>query len=90
MTDDDGDGVYVLVKELAPGRYQYKFVENGNWLTDENAAEFTADGFGGQNSVVTVGAGGAVAGGAAVAAGVYLVAVADGRGRLVERVALVK
>jgi cyclomaltodextrinase len=57
MNDDDGDGVYVLVKDLAPGRYEYKFVENGNWLTDENASDFTDDGFGGRNSVLTVTAG---------------------------------
>ncbi|MCK4549408.1 MAG: hypothetical protein KAU49_04535, partial [Candidatus Krumholzibacteria bacterium] len=57
MSDDDGDGIYVLVKNMAPGRYEYKFVDNGNWLTDENAAEFTDDGFGGQNSVLTVTAG---------------------------------
>ena len=57
MNDDDGDGIYVLAKNFAPGRYEYKFVDNGNWLTDENAAEFTDDGFGGKNSVLTVAAG---------------------------------
>ena len=30
MSDDDGDGIYVLVKNMAPGRYDYKFVDNGN------------------------------------------------------------
>jgi glycosidase len=57
MSDEDGDGIYVLVKEMAPGEYHYKFVDNGNWLTDENAASFVDDGFGGQNSVLTVTAG---------------------------------
>ena len=54
MTDDDGDGYYVKVMDLAPGRYQYKFVKDGQWLTDESAAEFEDDGFGGKNSVLNV------------------------------------
>jgi glycosidase len=54
MVDEDGDGVYELTLHLAPGRYMYKFVRDGSWLTDETAAEFADDGFGGQNSVLTV------------------------------------
>jgi 1,4-alpha-glucan branching enzyme len=36
MTDDDGDGIWEIVKALAPGRYQYKFViDNGvRWELD--------------------------------------------------------
>jgi cyclomaltodextrinase len=68
MTDPDGDGVYTVTKQLAAGSYQYKFVIDGNWTADPAATQTADDGFGGQNSVVTVGAGGAVAGGAAVAA----------------------
>lgn len=26
MSDDDGDGIWTIVKPLRPGRYQYKFV----------------------------------------------------------------
>ncbi|MBN1885771.1 MAG: alpha-glucosidase C-terminal domain-containing protein [Candidatus Krumholzibacteriota bacterium] len=54
MADDDGDGVYEWRTELAPGRYEYKFVKDGSWLTDETAAEFADDGFGGKNSVLYV------------------------------------
>lgn len=54
MTDEDGDGAYQVTLLLPVGRYQYKFVADGNWITDENAAEFTDDGFGGQNSVIIV------------------------------------
>ncbi|HVP58484.1 MAG TPA: glycogen-binding domain-containing protein [bacterium] len=36
MSDEDGDGVWSIVKPLPPGRYQYKFViDNGvRWETD--------------------------------------------------------
>jgi glycosidase len=54
MTDDDGDGVYEFTTELKPGRYEYKFVRDGQWLTDESAMEFADDGFGGKNSVLQV------------------------------------
>ncbi|MBC8425479.1 hypothetical protein H8E07_15270 [bacterium] len=64
MSDPDGDGVYTISLDLAAGSYQYKFVVDGNWFADPAAAETADDGFGGQNSVVTVGAGG----GGAVAA----------------------
>lgn len=57
MTDEDADGVFALVKLLEPGRYEYKFVKDGQWLTDESAADFADDGFGGKNSVLHVRAG---------------------------------
>ncbi|MBM3308155.1 MAG: alpha-glucosidase C-terminal domain-containing protein [Candidatus Eisenbacteria bacterium] len=49
----DGDAFRVVVP-LAPGRYQYKFVADGEWITDETAREFHPDGFGGRNSVIVV------------------------------------
>ena len=68
------DGVWSLALDLAEGSYQYKFVVDGNWLADPNNANTSDDGFGGQNSLVTVAAGvdkmdagAAVAGGAVVA-----------------------
>ncbi|MCK4415077.1 MAG: alpha amylase N-terminal ig-like domain-containing protein [Candidatus Eisenbacteria sp.] len=72
MTDADGDGTFELTLELAPGRYEYKFVVDGNWTTDMKAGAFGPDGFGGQNSVVVVGEGGvipAAGAGAGAAAG---------------------
>lgn len=39
---------------LAPGEYQYKFVADGAWITDDKAERFHPDGFGGQNSVLVV------------------------------------
>jgi glycosidase len=55
MTDADKDGVWETSLDLSPGRVEYKFVVNGDqWITDEGAAEFSPDGFGGQNSVLVV------------------------------------
>jgi 1,4-alpha-glucan branching enzyme len=38
MSDEDGDGVWTIVKPLRPGRYQYKFViDHGvRWELDPN------------------------------------------------------
>ncbi len=63
----DGDA-WTLVMNLAPGSYMYKFVVDGNWKQDAGNPEAAPDGFGGNNSVMKVGAGGAVAPVAAPAA----------------------
>jgi len=56
MADPDGDGVWEVVLDVPAGRQAYKFVVNGNdWFTDETAAGFEDDGFGGRNSVMEVG-----------------------------------
>ena len=56
MHDADRDGIYEAVFRLTPGRYLYKFVADGTrWFTDQTAASFEDDGFGGQNSVLEVG-----------------------------------
>jgi len=60
LADGDGDGVFTATLPLAAGRFQYKFVVDGNWLVDPAAIETADDGFGGQNSVLTVGDGAAV------------------------------
>jgi cyclomaltodextrinase len=39
---------------LPDGEYQYKFVADGNWITDERARRFKPDGYGGRNSVIDV------------------------------------
>jgi len=54
MTDENGDGVYEATLMLGVGKYQYKFVADGRWITDNAAKDFAPDGFGGQNSVITV------------------------------------
>jgi 1,4-alpha-glucan branching enzyme len=40
--------------ELPRGRYEYRFVVDGNWVSDPNAKESVANPFGGSNSVVSL------------------------------------
>lgn len=55
MDDGDGDGVWTIVVDLAPGRYQYKFrVDETNWKEDPNNPQKVDDGFGGFNSLLIV------------------------------------
>jgi 1,4-alpha-glucan branching enzyme len=54
MNDDDGDGIWTITYDLAPGTYQYKFVADGSWYQDPNNPKAAPDGFGGNNSVVEV------------------------------------
>lgn len=55
MSDDDGDGLWEIVIDLPPGRYQYKFViDEQNWKEDPNNPQRTDDGYGGFNSIVIV------------------------------------
>jgi 1,4-alpha-glucan branching enzyme len=39
---------------LPPGRYEYKFVVDGQWLSDPQATDSAPNEFGGINSVLTV------------------------------------
>jgi cyclomaltodextrinase len=48
-------GKWVTTLLLPVGEYQYKFVADGNWITDRAAEKFHPDGYGGRNSVVVVG-----------------------------------
>lgn len=54
LTDPDGDGIFETVLLLAPGRYEYKFVVDGKYLTDMNADEISGSGREGDNSVILV------------------------------------
>ena len=49
------NGEYSAELELSPGKYQYKFVVDGVWLLDSQNPDKAPDGFGGYNSVLTVG-----------------------------------
>jgi len=48
---DDGSGIFTIVIPLAPGEHQYKFVVDGNWITDPSNPQIGGD-YG--NSVVRV------------------------------------
>lgn len=39
---------------LEPGRYEYKFVVDGNWVTDPNNSDKVQNAFGTENSVLEV------------------------------------
>jgi len=50
-----GNGKWGITLYLEPGRYEYKFVIDGNdWVEDPNAIEFVDDGYGGKRSVIFV------------------------------------
>jgi len=48
-------GIYEISIDLPAGRYEYKFVVDGNWIVDESADEIVTDKFGNRNSVTFVG-----------------------------------
>jgi 1,4-alpha-glucan branching enzyme len=47
------DGKWTTTVRLAPGRYEYRFVVDGKWISDPNAQSITNP-FGGTNSVLEV------------------------------------
>ena len=47
-----GNGRWVGDLTVKPGRYEYLFVVDGQWLPDPNAKESVQNPFGGQNSVL--------------------------------------
>jgi len=49
-----GNGGWVKELTIAPGRYEYMFVVDGQWMPDPNAKEFAPNPFGGQNSVLVI------------------------------------
>ncbi|MFN2340166.1 MAG: alpha amylase N-terminal ig-like domain-containing protein [Halanaerobium sp.] len=56
MNGPNEEGIYTLEYNLRPGEYQYKFVINGeHWFHDPDNELTTADGHGGQNSIINIG-----------------------------------
>src|SRR5579862_3635570 len=49
------DGEWAVTLQLAPGKYQYKFIVDGKWITDPENPTQVPDTFGGFNSVVAIG-----------------------------------
>ena len=54
MKDSGGKGEYTAVLFLPPGRYEYKFVINGEWHIDPACADWVLNDFGTLNSVLVV------------------------------------
>ena len=48
------DGSWVTILAVNPGRYEYLFVADGQWLPDPKAKETVQNPFGGKNSVLVV------------------------------------
>jgi cyclomaltodextrinase / maltogenic alpha-amylase / neopullulanase len=52
---EKGEGKWTLTMLMPPGEHAYKFVADGNWITDRDGADtFIDDGHGGENSVIQV------------------------------------
>ena len=49
-----GDGRWLKDLALPPGRYEYRFVADGQWLDDPNANETVPNPLGGTNAVRVV------------------------------------
>ena len=50
----DDKGLWTVTVLLQPGRYQYKFIVDGNWRLDPNNPDSADDGNGNRNSVRTI------------------------------------
>ena len=48
------DGKWKTTLSLIPGRYEYKFVIDGDWQNDQNPVECIPNGVGGWNCVIEV------------------------------------
>ncbi len=49
-----GGGEWSVALMLSPGRYEYRFIIDGEWTSDPNAASQVPNGCGGFNSVIEV------------------------------------
>jgi len=47
-------GVWRVSANLKPGRYQYRFLVDGNWMDDPKAKVTQDNGFGGKNAILEV------------------------------------
>ena len=48
------DGICKKKVPLKPGRYEYRFIVDGNWWTDPRANETCPNAFGTQNSIINI------------------------------------
>ena len=51
----NGDGAWGVEIALPPGRHEYRFVVDGTWVDDPQAAETAPNAFDGVNAVLVVG-----------------------------------
>ncbi len=50
----DTKGNWSAKVSLKPGRYEYKFVVDGNWMNDPSCSGCTSNAFGSQNCVLEI------------------------------------
>jgi 1,4-alpha-glucan branching enzyme len=50
--DKKSDEMWEINLDLSPGRYEYKFLVDGQWYNDPDCSDFAPDPFGGENSVL--------------------------------------
>jgi 1,4-alpha-glucan branching enzyme len=51
---DSGGGHWMVDVPLSPGRYEYRFLVDGDWVTDPVAARYAANPFGGLNAIIHI------------------------------------
>ena len=54
MKDNPKNGLFKTMLLLPKGRHEYKFVVDGEWVTDPNCMDQAANEFGTMNSVIVV------------------------------------
>lgn len=54
LQDKNGDGMFNVLLALAPGRYEYKFVVNGQWRLDPKCPDPIVNEYGTLNGVFDV------------------------------------
>jgi 1,4-alpha-glucan branching enzyme len=50
----DAKGNWTVKINLKPGKYEYKFLVDGNWINDPNCRAYSPNPFGSSNSVIEV------------------------------------
>jgi hypothetical protein len=55
LVDPSGRGLWTGAVVMKPGNYEYMFIVDGRWVTDEYALRHKEDGFGRKNAVLTLG-----------------------------------
>jgi len=58
LSDPDGDGIWTASIPLAPGRYEYAFIVDGQWKGQDPLADEYIESFGAYSSVRYIGRGG--------------------------------
>ncbi len=54
MKDNPDSGHFKALLDLPEGKYEYKFIVNGVWISDPKCADWVPDGCGSLNSVLQV------------------------------------